>query len=348
MSELFIDDIEKSLPAFLEKKATAQVAVLVDENTKAHCLPFIKPLLKDFLLIEIKSGETHKTLSTCSHIWSALTDAQFNRKALFINLGGGVIGDMGGFCASTYKRGIEFINIPTTLLAAVDANVGGKLGIDFNGFKNHIGLFKDPEAVFVDPVFLNTLPKKELRSGFAEVIKHGLIADADYFSQIQEKGIEQPNWRAIIAHSIQIKEAVVKEDPFESGLRKVLNFGHTIGHAIESHYLGTQQQLLHGEAIAIGMICETYLSHKILNLDAKELEEICSFLLEIYPDLSISKEDFTSFITLMHQDKKNSNRLLNHSLLYRIGVATHDISVDEKQVLDALYFFLTKQQSSEK
>lgn len=347
MSETFIDDISNSLPGFLAKRGPSQVAVLVDENTKAHCLPLISDLLPDFLLIEIPSGEVNKTLKTCTTIWSALTEANFNRNALFINLGGGVIGDMGGFCASTYKRGLAFINIPTTLLAAVDANVGGKLGIDFNGFKNHIGLFKEPEAVFVDSVFLQTLPKKELRSGFAEVIKHGLIADADYFNSVQENGLEQHNWNAIIARSIQIKEAVVKEDPKEMGLRKVLNFGHTIGHAIESHYLGTSSHLLHGEAIAIGMICEAYLSKKILHLSESALEEISAALFGIYPELAISKNDFTSIIKRMYQDKKNSNNLINHSLLYSIGVATPDISVDEKQVLDALYFYVTKQQGLE-
>lgn len=345
MNEIFIADIEQSLRAYLSEQQTRQIAVLVDENTKAQCLPIIKELLPKHLLIEIPSGEINKNVSTCTFIWSKLTEANFNRHALFINLGGGVIGDMGGFCASTYKRGIDFINIPTTLLAAVDANVGGKLGIDFDGFKNHIGLFRDPKAVFVDPVFLNTLPKEELRSGFAEVIKHGLIADAKYFQALKNNGLAQNDWRSIIEHSIVIKEAVVKEDPEEKGLRKVLNFGHTIGHAIESHYLDTPQQLLHGEAIAIGMVCEAYLSKKLLNLSEEDLNKISDFILKIYPDLSIEKSDFTSFISLMHQDKKNSNGMLNHSLLYEIGVATPDIIVDEKQVLDALYFFHQKTQA---
>ena len=342
MSQIIIEDIRVSLPAFLSEHAYSKVAVLVDEHTKADCLPLVLDLLPEHLLIEIKSGEVNKNLQTCEHIWSALTNEAFDRKALLINLGGGVIGDMGGFCAATYKRGIDFINIPTTLLAAVDANVGGKLGIDFMGFKNHIGLFQDPIAVFVDPIFLNTLPENELRSGFAEVIKHGLIADADYFRSIKTDGLSQENWQAVIAHSIEIKQAIVKEDPLEKGLRKVLNFGHTIGHAIESAYLGTEKHLLHGEAIAIGMFCETYLSHKILNLKEVEMDEICDSILRIYPDLTIDKKDFTTFIKLMYQDKKNSNGLLNHSLLYEIGVATPDISIDEKQVLDALYFYLTK------
>lgn len=345
MSNIYIDEIDRSLAAYLEANHYSQIAVLVDEHTKEFCLPKIQQHVPKALIIEISSGEVNKTLGTCEHIWSSLTDAAFNRNALMVNLGGGVIGDMGGFCAATYKRGIHFINIPTTLLAAVDANVGGKLGIDFGRFKNQIGLFQEPEAVFIDPIFLDTLPKEELRSGFAEVIKHGLIADSDYFRTVISQGLAQPNWKAVIAHSVQIKQAVVEKDPKEKGLRKVLNFGHTIGHAIESHYLGDENHLLHGEAIAIGMICEAFLSKKILNMSDDDLDEISSTLFRVYDNLSINKKDFPAIIELMHHDKKNVNELLNHSLLYQIGVATPDIAVDEKQVLDALYFYTKKQQS---
>jgi 3-dehydroquinate synthase len=258
--------------------------------------------------------------------------------------GGGVIGDMGGFCAATYKRGIDFINIPTTLLAAVDANVGGKLGIDFHGFKNHIGLFKDPNTVLIDPIFLQTLSQKELRSGFAEVIKHGLITDKDYYEQVAKTGLAQNNWLAIIAHSVEIKTQVVKQDPREGGLRKVLNFGHTIGHAIESYYLDSENHLLHGEAIAIGMICEAYVSKKLLSLQETHLKEICNTILNIYPELNVYKKDFTAIIKLMYQDKKNVGNFLNHSLLYEIGRAGYDVAVDEKDVMDALFFYLTLKQ----
>lgn len=345
MSDIIIDDIEKSLGTFFKEKTYTKIAVLVDENTNKHCYPSIKSLLPDHILIEIESGEINKHIGTCQMIWEAMTNKAFDRKSLLINLGGGVIGDMGGFCAVSYKRGIEFINIPTTLLAAVDANVGGKLGIDFMGFKNHIGFFKEPEAVLIDPTFLETLPREELRSGFAEVIKHGLIADKDYFKVIKNNGLDQEYWSAIIAHSIEIKQSVVAEDPYEKGLRKVLNFGHTIGHAIESHYLDTSNHLLHGEAIAIGMICEAYLSKKMLNMSDEDLEEISDFIFSIYPDLNIEKRDFTSIISLMYHDKKNVNNLLNHSLLYSKGVATFDISIDEKQVMDALYYYLTKKET---
>ncbi|MFY0591297.1 3-dehydroquinate synthase [Roseivirga sp.] len=341
MSQIQIDTIETSLKDFFTKEKHTKIAVLVDENTRKLCYPIITGFLPDHFVIEISSGERNKNLETCQHIWQTLTDHQFDRKSLLINLGGGVIGDMGGFCAVTYKRGIDFINIPTTLLAAVDANVGGKLGIDFNGLKNHLGFFQDPKAVFIDPIFLETLPKRELRSGFAEVIKHGLITDKDYFDQVVTKGLDQPNWHAVIAHSVEIKNEVVKADPREAGLRKILNFGHTIGHAIESYYLDSDNHLLHGEAIAIGMICEAHVSKKLLSLEIEDLKGISKHILQIYPDLNINKKDFTSIIRLMYQDKKNVNNLLNHSLLYEIGRASYDVSVDEKDVMDAMFYYLT-------
>jgi len=344
MSQIVIDDIQQSLKQFFDENSYTKVAILVDENTREHCYPIIQGMLPDHLVIQVTSGEINKTLDTCQIIWESLTEEGFDRKSLMINLGGGVIGDMGGFCAATYKRGIDFINIPTTLLAAVDANVGGKLGIDFQGFKNHIGLFKDPNTVLIDPIFLQTLSQKELRSGFAEVIKHGLITDKDYYEQVAKTGLAQNNWLAVISHSVEIKTQVVKQDPREGGLRKVLNFGHTIGHAIESYYLDSENHLLHGEAIAIGMICEAYVSKKLLSLEEADLKEICNTILSIYPDLQIHKKDFTAIIKLMYQDKKNIGNFLNHSLLYEIGRAGYDVAVDEKDVMDALFFYLTLKQ----
>ncbi len=340
MSKIVIDQIENSLPDYFEGLTFSKLAVLVDENTRRDCLPIISELIPIDLIIEIASGEANKTLTTCSRIWQALTDAEFDRHSILINLGGGVIGDMGGFCASTYKRGISFINIPTTLLASVDASVGGKLGIDFNGFKNHIGLFREPEAVLVDDIFLQTLPKEELRSGFAEVLKHGLIADIDYFKQVSSQGLDHENWKPIIAHSIHIKNEVVKSDPSEAGLRKVLNFGHTVGHALESHFLGTSNHLLHGEAIAIGMICEAYLSLKMLGLSKHNLDEITSSLVSNFGKVKINRKELPDIVKHTYQDKKNLNGNLNFSLLKSIGEATFDIQVNENDVIDSLFYYL--------
>ena len=231
-----IAPISESLSQFLAQNAYDKIAVLVDEHTNKHCFPLIASLLpKGSIKIQIKSGEEHKTIATCEKVWEALTRANMDRHGLMINLGGGVIGDLGGFCASTYKRGIDFIQIPTTLLAQVDASVGGKLGIDFHGLKNHIGVFQLPKTVLIDPAFIQSLPERQQRSGFAEIIKHCLIRDGHMWDQISHLSFEEADLAKLIAHSVAIKQAVVEEDPKEKGLRKILNFGHTLGHAIETY-----------------------------------------------------------------------------------------------------------------
>ena len=232
---IFSSDIRATLAEILRARQFSKLVVLTDSNTHQFCLPLVQEVVPPTMVfISVPAGEQHKTLETCSIIWGQMTEAVLDRQALVINLGGGVIGDMGGFCASVYKRGIPFITIPTTLLSQVDASVGGKLGIDFLGFKNHLGVFQLPEAVLIAPEFLATLPQRELRSGYAEVIKHGLIRDATYFRALPSTNWQKQDWARIIRHSIEIKKAVVQVDPKESGLRKILNFGHTIGHAIES------------------------------------------------------------------------------------------------------------------
>ena len=311
-----------------------RVAILVDEQTKEHCLPLLN---SSFDIIEIRSGEQFKTLDTCSHIWSELTDSGFSRKSLLVNLGGGVIGDMGGFAASTYKRGIRFINFPTTLLSMVDASIGGKLGIDFNGFKNHIGVFNDPYAVVICSQFLKTLPKRQITSGFAEILKHGLIEDKKYWGKVRELSIATTDWDEIIPRSIEIKNQVVQDDPLESGRRKILNFGHTLGHAIETHYLGTKDELLHGEAIAIGMVLEAHLSHQKLGFTMTDVEQIAETMRNHY-DLR-ELPDLEQFGHLMFQDKKNEGNKLNFALLWEIGSCHYDVEVVSSEVQNALNYY---------
>jgi len=332
-------NLTATLQEYFSIHSPSQIGVLVDENTKPHCYPLVKEVLPDHLLIEIKSGETNKNLTTCSQIWEQMTHAHFDRKALLINLGGGVIGDMGGFCAATYKRGIPFINLPTTLLSQVDASVGGKLGIDFQGYKNHIGLFQEPDQVVVYSGFLQTLPHAELRSGFAEVIKHSLIQDAAYWPEVKRQGLQVQDWSDHIAHSISIKSRVVNADFKEGGLRKVLNYGHTIGHAVESFYLETDDYLLHGEAIAIGMIAENYLSVKYCGLPQREAEEINQFLLDIYGYRSIERHDEEAIVELTLQDKKNEGGTVQASLLKSIGEATYDIPITSSDVREGLSYY---------
>ena len=301
----------------LDISTYSKVAVLVDENTMRDCL-FKLPQIENALIIEIKSGEEYKNISTCNFIWEQLTINNFDRNALLINLGGGVIGDMGGFCATTYKRGLEFIHIPTTLLAMVDASVGGKLGIDFKGFKNQIGLFNNPKAVLISSEFLETLAESELKSGFAEVVKHALISDNSLWLKLKNTPFTDLDWEDIIDTSIQIKNKIVLADPFEKGERKKLNFGHTFGHAIESYYLEKGTPISHGEAVFIGMILET----KISDLSETEKNEIKNYVLSNFSlPYTPKKSNLHKFLL---NDKKNQNEKINFTLLSGIGNCSID------------------------
>ena len=303
-------------------------AILVDENTKKHCLPLLLAevsSLSNSLIIEIKSGEENKNISTCSLIWEELSKHNFDRNSLLINLGGGVIGDMGGFSASTYKRGIDFIQIPTTLLAMADASVGGKLGIDFGVLKNQVGLFKNPKSVLIYPKFLKTLAENQLNSGLAEIVKHALIADVNLWNELKETSFSDLNWQEIIEKSVQLKNKIILNDPFEKNARKQLNFGHTFGHAIESYYLEKGTPILHGESVFLGIILELELS----NISRKENSEIKNFILSNFalPHCP-SKSGIAKHLT---NDKKNQSKKINFSLLSGIGNCSIDnlFSIDE-------------------
>lgn len=316
-----------------------QVIVLVDE----HTFPFIEKLqsLVSYALnaIQLPSGEEHKTINTVAGIWKDLSDHHFRRDGLIINLGGGVITDMGGFAASTFKRGVDFINIPTTLLAMVDAAIGGKTGVDFDHFKNQVGVINNPVAIFSDVDFLVTLPKEELIAGFAEVLKHGLIDDVDYWQYCSTTSFENLDWEKVIAKSIAIKSIIVAKDPDEKGERKLLNFGHTVGHAIESLYLENVMPILHGNAIAIGMICESFISFKNNLLNEKELQVISDRLIRIFPKVDIQTHQFRDIITRMKNDKKNNSSEINFTLLERIGNGIPNQSSNMSYILASLEYY---------
>lgn len=339
---IYIGNFWNNFNDFLSKRNYSKIAVIVDENTEKHCLPILKQRsnFKDFIIIKIASGEEHKTINTCQFIWQRMMDLGLERRSLTINLGGGVIGDMGGFCASTFKRGMDFIQIPTTLLSQVDASIGGKLGIDFNHIKNSIGIFKNPQAVFIEPEFLKTLPEREIRSGFAELIKHSLIADSENWNYLQSiQHLDKVNWTTFLKPSLLIKKRIVEEDPFEKGIRKALNFGHTVGHAVESMALQSDSPLLHGEAIAIGMICEGWLSHKILNLPFEKLEETIQYFARFYDAYPLKESDFSDLIDLMKKDKKNENQAINFSLINPIGNAIINQTADKVLISRSLVFY---------
>jgi len=326
-----------ALNEFLTGNEFDKIAILVDENSRLHCLPKLK-VEKDFNVIEIVSGETNKTLRTCEKVWDEMTHLKMSRNSLLINLGGGVITDMGGFIASTYKRGIHFCNIPTTLLSQVDASIGGKVGIDFNGYKNHIGVFQEPDQVILDTDFLSTLDQRQKKSGFAEIIKHGLIADYDYWTQISDQSFEDTTqWSTLLERSVHLKGEVVSEDPFEKGKRKILNFGHTLGHAMETYFLNTDTPLLHGEAIAIGMILEGKLSEIKTGLSRKELFALSGYIAGSYEYINLPRLE--EIMPLMLQDKKNEGGSINFSLLKSIGDCTWNISVSQGDISDAFDFY---------
>ena len=308
----------------LNISAYSKIAILVDENTKRDCFPKLQKL-ENSIVIEIKSGEEYKNINSCNFIWEQLTKYNFDRNSLLINLGGGVIGDMGGFCASTYKRGIDFVQIPTTLLSMVDASVGGKVGINFNQLKNQIGLFNNPKSVLINPNFLETLPENQLKSGFAEVVKHALISDNNLWKQLMSTTFDSLDWGNIIKTSVQIKNKIVSADSFEKGERKKLNFGHTFGHAIESFYLEKETPILHGEAVFMGMILETEIS----NLSKEEKNEIKNYILSNFAlPYTPKKNNLHKFLI---NDKKNKDEKINFSLLNKIGSCTIDnlFSTDE-------------------
>lgn len=326
----------------IEKNNYSQVFVLVDEHTSELCLPILRDGLGDFQnysIIETQAGEQHKTIDFCIGIWNTLLDFNADRKSLLINLGGGVVTDMGGFIAATFKRGIDFVNVPTTLLSQVDASVGGKTGIDLDENKNMIGTFSIPEAVFIESEFLETLPSREILSGFAEIIKHGLIADEVLFNQILNSNLENIHPDLIIK-SVIIKNKIVEHDPKEKGLRKILNFGHTIGHAIETYSLQNDPQPLnHGEAIVVGMVCESYISTVVNKLTPEELNIIVDFLLKIYPKYNLEEKAFEQILLTLTHDKKNENHQLLFSLLNRIGDCDFNINVTNELIIESLKFY---------
>lgn len=338
-----LDQDFTALNEYISQIKPSQIFILCDENTHQYCAPILLGNLTTNIpieILEIEAGEEMKTIETAINLWEILTEYEADRKALIINLGGGVITDLGGFVASTYKRGIDFIHLPTSLLSMCDASIGGKTGIDHLFHKNIVGTFANPKGIFIYPKFLETLPFIELRSGFAEMLKHGLIADKTHWealSNLENLNIE--NIAPYIETSMKIKEKVVNLDFQEEHIRKTLNFGHTIGHAIESLFLATQNIIPHGEAVALGMICETYISHLQGLTNENTANNIISKIQKFYPKLDISLFDNQQIINLMQNDKKNQNGTINFSLLSEIGLGNYNQKCSTENIIKALDFY---------
>lgn len=322
------------------KTTYSRIVVLMDKNTHQECYPLIKDKLPTHNLIIAFAGEEHKTLSTCEKIWEQLTINQCDRNTLLINLGGGVIGDMGGFVAGCYKRGIAFIQVPTTLLAQVDASVGSKVGIDFLHYKNQLGLFLNPQAVYIYPTFLKTLTPRHLLAGFAEVVKHYLIADKAGWEVFKHQEIADLSFEEIIRHSVAIKSNIVEQDKYEKNIRKALNWGHTVGHAIESYFMGfDRDSVLHGEAVAVGMICEAFISWKKGLLSAENLEDISHYITHTFYLPEVPCFTHKPVFDLMAQDKKNLNAQILCTLLSEIGTPVVNQAIDYEEVVSSLAYY---------
>ncbi|MDG2433862.1 3-dehydroquinate synthase, partial [Flavobacterium sp.] len=330
-----------ALNLHLSQNKYSTIFIIVDTNTNEFCLPNLLPLLETdstIEIIEFESGEINKNIDTCIQIWNVLTELGADRKSLVINLGGGVVTDLGGFVASTFKRGIDFINIPTTLLSMVDASVGGKNGVDLGNLKNQIGVFNLPLMVIVDTAYLETVPQNEMRSGLAEMLKHGLIYDKKYWEQFLDlKAIDFDGLDQLIYRSVEIKNEIVTIDPKEKGLRKALNFGHTLGHAIESYFLesDSKETLLHGEAIAVGMVLESYISLKKELLTIDEYNEIKTTIKSIYDQIIFEQNDLEPILDLLIHDKKNEYGTVQFALIDSIGKIKINQLVENELILDA-------------
>ena len=334
----------EELHKILLQAAYPSVFIIMDENSTKHCFPAISSIksLSSAKIIEIPAGDDNKNIDTLVSIWKYLSENGATRKSLIINLGGGMITDLGGFAASTFKRGMDYINIPTTLLGAVDAAVGGKTGINFMGLKNEIGSISPAKFVIIDPHFFKTLDKANFLSGYAEMLKHALIDSEEELQKILTfdlKNIDYEQLGDLLARSVAIKEAIVEKDPHEQNIRKALNFGHTIGHAFESFSYQTGRPLLHGYAVAYGIICELYLSHKKLQFPSETLQQICRFIVSYYGNFSINCKDYHSLYELMTHDKKNETRDVNFTLLAAVGDIKINQIVDEKAIFEALDFY---------
>jgi len=320
--------------------------ILVDENTHDCCLEYLLTSfdgLKDAEVMLLPVGEENKVLEVCFQVWEALSEYKVSRKDLIINLGGGVVTDMGGFIASIYKRGIDFINIPTTLLSMVDASVGGKTGVDLGRFKNQLGTFTNPKGLFVDVSFLSTLPKNEVLNGFAEMLKHGLIASKPYWKELTSlASMDDLITEKLVCTSIEIKNEIVKSDPKEANDRKKLNFGHTIGHGLEGFFL-VSDPIGHGHAVGIGMLAESFISFKRGILSEEDWSEISEVLMALFPILPISLEDIDTIIELMRNDKKNSEDQIKSCLLTSIGSCIYNQDLSIEEIKESLYFLIEKQ-----
>ncbi|MCB9261392.1 MAG: 3-dehydroquinate synthase [Flavobacteriales bacterium] len=331
----------KELLAEFFRKSGSHYVFISDENCRIKCLSDLA--ISDLSCFSFESGEKSKNMDTYSDAIEFLISEKVERHSILYNIGGGVVTDLGGFVAATYMRGIGFVNIPTSLLAMVDASFGGKVGIDFKEYKNYIGIFAQPKEVLVCPEFLESLATEELYSGYAEVLKHGLIRDSDYWNVCRDlipASILNDNWLKIIKRSVEIKTSIVEADPFDKGIRKTLNFGHTVGHAIESLLLNKKVRTYHGFCVAAGMVCESYISKVLRSLSEEEFSQIHQTLSNLYQKLTIDISEIEQVLYYVMYDKKNSSEGVRMSLLNGIGNCEADILVSKDLIAESIQYYI--------
>ncbi len=336
-------NIDEALTAAVSEVKHDKLFLLMDETTSRLCQPLVQDIecMKDAIPIVIGTTDTHKTIDTLAHVWTELSTAGGTRHSLMVNLGGGMVTDLGGFAASTFKRGITYINIPTTLLSMVDASVGGKTGINFNGLKNEIGVFSMPHTVILDTAFLRTLDHENILSGYAEMLKHGIISNEDNFAELLNFDIDNIDYQHLsqmVAKSVAIKEHIVTEDPLEHGIRKALNLGHTAGHAFESWAL-TRHPYLHGYAVAWGLICELYLSCTKTGFPTHHMRQTVQFIKQNYGTLPITCDHYQELYQYMTHDKKNTAGIINFTLMGGIGDIRINQTANKEEIYEMLDFF---------
>ncbi len=342
-SVIISNGLEQVLTDAITACAADRKFILTDETTQRLCQPVLSDYncLKGAESIVISAGDTNKTLESVAHVWSELQRMGATRHSLLINLGGGMVTDLGGFAASTFKRGIHLINIPTTLLSMVDASVGGKTGFNFGGLKNEIGVFRNAEAVILDTVFLKTMDRENMLSGYAEMLKHGLISTEAHWAELMTYDIETPDLQTLgrmVADSVKVKEGIVAEDPTEQGIRKALNLGHTVGHAFESLAL-QRQPVLHGYAVAWGLVCELYLSAVKTGFSTDKMRQTVRFVFDHYGRMPVTCDDYPTLLELMTHDKKNTGRTINFTLLGGIGDIRINQTATKEEIEEALDFY---------
>jgi len=341
---IFSQQIEVELRKIVLKYPSGKVFLLTDQTAAGYCLPLIQSVIDEFSIktVIIASGEENKNIQSVGLVWNFLSNNGADRKSLLINIGGGMLTDLGGFAASTFKRGLDFVNIPTTLLAQVDASLGGKTGFNFNGLKNEIGVFMEPNSVIINTNFLKTINLRNFLSGYAEMLKHGLIKSQAHWDELLAFDMENIDYDAlqeIIAHSVAVKEWHVLNDLTEQNIRKALNFGHTIGHAFESYAMKTGRPIYHGYAVVYGMIAELYLSVKQCGLGIEELNSISSWMIARYGKFEIQESDFEALYQLMTHDKKNEGKRINFTLIPEIGKVEINVDCSKELIVEALEYY---------